>query len=404
MDPIKVSGVQDWKVPKTVKDIHVFLGFCNFYCHFIHGFSQIAKPLNNLLKKGTKWLWGTEEIRAFEKLKKQICKEPVLIQPDQKKPFEVEVDTSNYACGTILTQCNNKNVLHPVVFFSKTMNEAQCNYDVYNQELLALIEMFRHWRHYLHQAVHKVKVHTDHANLLFWKNPGDHNRRVVQWHAELMEYDFKLVHILGKKNGRADTLSRCPDYDQGDNDNKNITVLPLKFFSKVYAKYVGMSEERTPAPAEYGRVMGSEHFDPNNLKEAEDYRMMRGEFANNNQQLDQLIENQHWGKYQRVQNMIEEDQQTNQESQERIRRWTNTHQLIKLVSIWWKDEQIIVAGDNNLKMGVIHFLHDTLSAGHPGIENTYELAKCDVWWPNMKQDIKQYVKCCATCQANKVNT
>ena len=136
--------------------------------------------------------------------------------------------------------------------------------------------------------------------------------------------------------------------------------------------------------------------------------MMRGEFANDNnlekQQLDLLIENQHHGKYQRVQNMIEEDQQTNKESQEGIRKWTNTHQLIKLVSIWWKDEQIVVAGDNNLKRGVIHFFHDTLSAGHSGIGNTYELAKCNVWWPNMKQDIEQYVKGCAACQANKANT
>ena len=109
-------------------------------------------------------------------------------------------------------------------------------------------------------------------------------------------------------------------------------------------------------------------------------------------------------KYQKLQDRIEEDQQTNQESQERIRKWTNTHQLIKLVSIWWKGEQIVVAGDNNLKRGVIHFFHNTPSAGHPRIGNTYELAKCDVWWPNMKQDIEQYVNGCAACQANKANT
>ena len=199
MDPIKVSGIQDWKAPKTVRDICASLGFCNFYCHFICGFSQIAKPLNNLLK-GAKWLWGTNKKGAFKKLKKQICEELVLLQPDQKKPYEVEVDASNYACRAVLMQHDDKNTLHPVVFFSKTMNEVQCNYDVYNREFLVLVEMFRHWRHYLHQAAHKVKVHTDHANLLFWKNPGDHNRGVAQWHLELMEYDSKLVHIVGKKN------------------------------------------------------------------------------------------------------------------------------------------------------------------------------------------------------------
>jgi hypothetical protein len=201
MDPVKVAGVEEWKEPKTVKDIRKFLGFCNFYRCFIRGFSQIAKPLNNLLKKGATWTFGNTEKAAFEKLKKLICEEPVLIQPDQTKPFEVEVDASNYAVGAVLMQQDEKKVLHPVAFFSKTMNEAQRNYDVYNHELLGLRKMFRHWRHYLHQAAHKVKVHTDHANLLFWKNPGDHNRRVARWHAELMDYDFELVHIAGAKNG-----------------------------------------------------------------------------------------------------------------------------------------------------------------------------------------------------------
>ena len=59
---------------------------------------------------------------------------------------------------------------------------------------------------------------------------------------------------------------------------------------------------------------------------------------------------------------------------------------------------------NDLKRGVIHFYHETPSAGHPGIGNTYELMKRDFWWPNMKQDVEQYVKGCAACQANKINT
>ena len=97
--------------------------------------------------------------------------------------------------GTVLMQCDEKNIPHPMAFFSKSMNEAQRNYDVYNKELLGLLEMFRHWRPYLHQTQHRVRVYTDHANLLYWKNPGDHNRRVAHWHVELMEYDFELVYI-----------------------------------------------------------------------------------------------------------------------------------------------------------------------------------------------------------------
>jgi hypothetical protein len=90
------------------------------------------------LKKDVKWNFGNTEKMAFEQLKKLICEEPVLIQPDQMKPFEVKVDASNYAVGAVLMQRDDKNVLHPVAFFSKTMNEAQRNYDVYNKELLGL--------------------------------------------------------------------------------------------------------------------------------------------------------------------------------------------------------------------------------------------------------------------------
>jgi len=141
-------------------------------------FSHIVKPLNNLLKKGVKWAWGEAKQEVFNKLKKIVCKEPVLIQPDQTKPFEVEVDASNYAIGAVLMQKDDKNILHPVAYFSKTMNNVQRNYNVYNHELLGLWEMFKHWRAYLHGMAHQVKVHMDHTNLLFWKNPG-HNRRVA---------------------------------------------------------------------------------------------------------------------------------------------------------------------------------------------------------------------------------
>jgi hypothetical protein len=130
-------------------------------------FHKLQKHSTNALRRVRQWIWGKPEEKAFQELKQRICEEPVLLQPDQTKPFEVEVDTSNYAIGAVLMQRNDENILHPVAFFSKTMNKAQRNYDVYNRELLGLRETLRTWRPYLHQAKHKVKVHTDHANLLF---------------------------------------------------------------------------------------------------------------------------------------------------------------------------------------------------------------------------------------------
>ena len=133
------------------------------------------------------------------------------------------------------------------------MIEVQCNYDIYNKELLGLREMLCHWRQYLFQPQHKVRIYTDHANLLFWKNPGEHNRRVARWHAELMEYDFELIHIAGARNGRADALSRRPDYDKGNEDNKKLVVLPERFFAPQYKRAWLELNGRTPTTQKNGK-------------------------------------------------------------------------------------------------------------------------------------------------------
>ena len=113
MDPIKVSGVKEWKVPTNTTENCTFQGFANFYRRFIHNFPKIARPLNDLLKTGVKWHWGEEEQKAFEEIKRLIMSEAVLCQPYQTKPFEVKVDASNYAMGVTnqgigLQQTNTK--------------------------------------------------------------------------------------------------------------------------------------------------------------------------------------------------------------------------------------------------------------------------------------------------------
>ena len=55
MDPVKVEGIAKWPKPTTVKEVRSFLGFCNFYRAFIPSFSHIARPLNDLTKKGRQW-------------------------------------------------------------------------------------------------------------------------------------------------------------------------------------------------------------------------------------------------------------------------------------------------------------------------------------------------------------
>ena len=90
MDAGKLKGIRDWPVPTTVKQVRGFLGFGNFYRRFIRHFSEIAKPLNELLKKDRTFEWTQECQRSFDELKKRFTEEPVLAMPDHTKPFQIE--------------------------------------------------------------------------------------------------------------------------------------------------------------------------------------------------------------------------------------------------------------------------------------------------------------------------
>ena len=104
MDPIKLKGISDWPVPKTVRDVRKFIGFCNFYRKFIRHYAHLAAPLNGLLKKANAFKWTPDCQKVFDKLKTRFIKSPVLVTPDPSKPFEIQANASNYATGAILLQ------------------------------------------------------------------------------------------------------------------------------------------------------------------------------------------------------------------------------------------------------------------------------------------------------------
>lgn len=149
MYPAKVEAVTQWPEPQRVKDIQAFLGFANFYRHFIHGFSKLAQPLTKLLHKDTPWSWGSEQHIAFEALKTAFVSAPILVMANPTHAFVLECDASDYATGAVLSQVHADGKAHPVAFFSKTLNDAEQNYEIYDKELLAVVRALDEWRHYL---------------------------------------------------------------------------------------------------------------------------------------------------------------------------------------------------------------------------------------------------------------
>ena len=83
-------------------EIRSFLGLARYYQRFIENFSKIAKPMTELLKKDTKFIWTEECEASFQELKKRLVTSPVLILPDQTKDYEVYCDASRRGLGAVL--------------------------------------------------------------------------------------------------------------------------------------------------------------------------------------------------------------------------------------------------------------------------------------------------------------
>jgi len=103
MDPVKVAGVREWPTLENKTDVQAFLGFVNFYRRFIQDFSAKARPLFDLTRSEQVWTWSGREQTAFEDLKMAVTTAPVLMSPQDSEPFRVEVDSSDFATGAVLS-------------------------------------------------------------------------------------------------------------------------------------------------------------------------------------------------------------------------------------------------------------------------------------------------------------
>jgi len=111
-----------------------------------------------MVKKDQKWNWTERQEEAFRELKKRFTKEPVLAAPDLDKKMRMEVDVSDYTTGGVLSiECEDK-LWRPVAFLSKSLNEMERNYEIYDKEMLAIIRGLENWRHLLKGTYFKFEI------------------------------------------------------------------------------------------------------------------------------------------------------------------------------------------------------------------------------------------------------
>ena len=90
-----------------------------------------------------------EEREAFQRLKDAFMEAPLLVHFDPEKAIRLETDASGFACAAILSQPQADGRWHPVAFWSRKFTSAERNYPTHDQELLAIVQEFKHWHRYL---------------------------------------------------------------------------------------------------------------------------------------------------------------------------------------------------------------------------------------------------------------
>jgi len=122
----KVESILNWRAPESVKDLQIFIGFANFYRHFIENLSKVCKSITDMLKtKGEKhfWFWGEEQDKPFGARKRIFTSAPIVAQFYPNRKTVIETDAGDFELGCILSQYLGKR-LHPVAFHLQKLNDA----------------------------------------------------------------------------------------------------------------------------------------------------------------------------------------------------------------------------------------------------------------------------------------
>jgi len=336
VDPIKTAAIWDWKAPTNKKGIQEFMGFCNFYRRFINGFSRTVKPLYDRTKKDVIWEWESKEQTAFDELRQKLCSTPVLTYFKAGRPLLVETDASQYVCSGILSQQDEDGKWRPIAYRSKTIKPAECNYDVHDKELLAIVQALKEWRGYLKGRGPHFRVLTDYQNLIRFTTTKELTGRQIRWSEVLSGFDFKIGYRPGKEGGKPDALTRrkADMPQEGDErlTQKERILLPKeKYFDTSIHEMETMSFEETC------------------------YEELRNEMARNEE-------------IQMIRKALE--------------RGDKEMKGVALGLCQWKDEylwhqgKIWVPNKEGILTNLIPQHHDIPQAGHGGTAKTTELLQC----------------------------
>ena len=362
-DPEKVKVMRRLQAPKTVREVRSIVGMASYYRRFIPHFSEIAKPLTELTKKNSRFVWSEDRQQAFKTLKECLSTAPVLAHPDFSKPFKLYTDASLYAVGAVLTQEFEEGE-KVIQYLSKQMTDGQQKWPTIEREAYAIVHAVNKLRHFL--LGHKFTVFTDHKPLRSLFSSEMKNARVQHWAIILDEYGCDIQHKSGKSNVPADMLSRIAPSTVVDTDVVDSTNL------KEQLKHI--QEDG------FESVTGTlEQVLPKNIRKLQ----------RKDPELELIIQG------------LKEDP-----DQAGLKSYVLEDQILYHVSVpvkYDKTQRLQLVVPVSLREGILQEIHASeYIGGHLSTDKTYDKLRMRYFWENMYRDVINSVNKCRLCCARRM--
>ena len=255
-----------------------------------------------------------------------------------------------------------------MAFHSRKFNPAELNYEIYDKEMLAIVDSLEHYRHYFEGLGHRVMIYSDHQNLLWFTETKVYNRRQARWAEKLSKFDFVITFRPGRQGGKPDALSRRPDYVAENSADK---AKPMTFLKPTQIDTTGID----PTYSLNSMVLKSIGVNTGLQRDI----------------LAALPEDPEVSPY--LEHLNNPTLSRNAELPENFSMDPN--------GLLLKEGLVYVPAVDAIKLQILQDCHDGRTAGHLGQEKTLELVSRDYIWPGMRRFVKEYVRTCDTCARNK---
>ena len=424
VDPAKMSVVEKWTVPQTLKELRSYLGFCSYLRRFVPNFTSRAKPLQQLVtelctrhpKRRGKTpsvpigkAWTADHQRSFEDLKIALTTAPVLGYPRYDLPYILETDAAETGLGAVISQIQDgrKRI---IAYASRGLRKGESNKANYSSKKLELLALkwavTDKFREYLLGS--RFVVYTDNNPLTYLFKTKKLSSLEHRWANALAPFNFEFKFRSGSTNIQADILSRLNHHQDKDMSSDEIdsclddaaaaTTLPAELRYRLSQDAMEVVDELAEKEDTVIKPPTPEDVAATTIPTITKNHM--AELQREDVSINRL-------KYHLKQNKRPKGEAWRAESSEvrkYLKHWSRYVMKDDVVYRRIQDphgnevNQLVLP--ESLRHSVLESLHD--HTGHQGQERTEALLRARCFWPTLQQDVASWIDGCDRCKVSKM--